>query len=557
MVQLRLTKPAIARVLCYLWVALLAFSFFVTLRYTRHTALRTEEFAYACDQFGYLRMAQQIRHAFAEKEWPEFKLESKQTRTLVNFLQDKHVPTEKMEEVVAPHAHHYFPESGYVGVQYPPGTGLALAMFPEGEALYGLNRLVVFVFAVLGTAALLIAAWKRAWRSVGLLVLAFCLGLLILERIGTLSFSINAVLVPILLTCVLSFVALWINHNRHDRLALVCAFAAGASLGFATLVRLPSILLLPGFFVLFWPGLRHLFQLKSLALAFVLGTVLVGVVPVLINQSEVAGAWYLPTYSRIDASAPTLERLRFNLSFYLGHGPATLDNWALLCAAAGFAGFLILYVKGDTTASNRFGLTWKRLAVAGAIMWLVPLLYFLSHRIAVLHYMIPSVFATVALLGMGSFCLELDSEGRLHPRRIVSLAALLLILLPGVVVLKRAWPLRSRSPGPMMAVTQSPILLPPELVDDQAWVWADLLTGSLWYYAKKPAFKIEFTDKDTRAMIFQFIRERGERQYIVQDSELMKQYMDEITQLGGKLELHGVIHHAPYYLVVWPGEGSR
>jgi len=78
------------------------------------------------------------------------------------------------------------------------------------------------------------------------------------------------------------------------------------------------------------------------------------------------------------------------------------------------------------------------------------------------------------------------------------------------------------------------------------------LTGSLWYYANKPAFKIQFTDEETRAQLFRFVWERGERQYLIQDSEQMKVYIAEIEKLGGKLELRGKVDGQPYYLVTWP-----
>jgi hypothetical protein len=78
------------------------------------------------------------------------------------------------------------------------------------------------------------------------------------------------------------------------------------------------------------------------------------------------------------------------------------------------------------------------------------------------------------------------------------------------------------------------------------------LTGSLWYYANKPAFKIQFTDEHTRAMMFKFVADRGDRQYLIQDSEQMKVYMAEIEKLGGKLELRGKVDGQLYYLVTWP-----
>jgi hypothetical protein len=542
-------------------VALLAFSFFVTWRYSRHEALRTEEYAYACDPFGYLRMAKQIRNAFARGDRPQFKIESTQTRTLIDFMQQKQMALPRWDEVVAPHAHHYFPRSGYVGVQYPPGTGLALAVFPQGEAVYGLNRVVVSVFALSGLCVLLVAAWKRAWASIALVVLALSLALLVLARMGEASLSINAVLVPIFLTCLLSLIALWLNRSGRDRLAFVCAFLAGVSLGFATLVRLPSFLLLPGFVILLWPGWRGLLRFTSLPLALVLGTALAGVLPVLINQSDVAGAWYLSTYASVDAAPPTLESVKSNVSFFLGNGPGAVDNWALLVAVAGFAGFVMVTraggAKGDEGTKDRLGFNWQRVAVAAATLWVISICYFLTHRITAPHYMIPTIFATVALLGIGAFALEVNSRHRLDLRRAISWVALVLILAPGVALLNRAWPVRYKLPGHARAFTHPPILLPAELVDDKAWIWADLLTGPLWYYANKPAFKIQFTDEETRALIFRYVFERGERQYLLQDSEQMKKYMEEIERLGGKLEPRGKVDGQPYFLIAWPNGGPR
>ena len=91
-----------------------------------------------------------------------------------------------------------------------------------------------------------------------------------------------------------------------------------------------------------------------------------------------------------------------------------------------------------------------------------------------------------------------------------------------------------------------------ELVDDKAWIWADLLTGSLWYYANKPAFKIQFTDERDARRMWKFVWERGERQILIQDSEQMKHTSRRLRQLGGKLEMRGKVDGQLYFLVVWP-----
>lgn len=543
------------RILVYLWIALLAVSFYISARTSYPRALATEEFAYACDSFGYLRMAKQIRHAYDRGVWPHFELESPQTRLLINFMLQSNIPVTRWDEAIAPHAHHYAPQSGYVVAQYPPGTGLVLSMFPQGEAVYRLNRFVMWVFIGIGFAALVIAAWKRAWGSIGLAVLAMTLGLMVMARLGALSFSMNAGLVPIVLTSVFSLVALRFKTAGRDGLALLCALLAGISLGVATMVRLPSFLLSAGFLVLLWPGFRN-FRIKSLPVAFALGVTIAGVIPVLINQHVVAGAWYLTTYSRADAEPPTLKYLGQSASYFLINGEGAVDNWALVAGFLGLVGFLMLYVRRDRGQSNRLGLSWQRFVLAVVLLWVPTLCYFLLHRINGAHYMTSSVFATMTLLGLGAFAIEITSPValRFEPRRVLSWVALALILWPGAATLQRVWAQRDFAPTPR-ATTHAPILLPSELVDDKAWVWADLLTGSLWYYANKPAFKIQFTDEETRAKMFKFVWERGERQYLVQDSEQMKVYIAEIEKLGGKLEMRGKVDGQPYFLVVWPNGG--
>lgn len=544
------------RIVVYLWIALLAFSFYISARTSYPRALATEEFAYACDSFGYLRMAKQFRHAYERGTWPHFELESPQTRLLINFMLQNNHPVTRWDEAIAPHAHHYAPQSGYVVAQYPPGTGLVLSMFPQGEAVYRLNRLVVWVFIVAGFAALAIAAWKRAWGSIGLVVLALTLGLMVMGRLGALSFSINAVLVPIVLTCVFSLLALRLKTAERNGLALLCALLAGMSLGLATMIRLPSFLFSAGFLVLLWPGFRNL-RIKSLPVVFALGVTIAGVVPVMINQHKVAGAWYLTTYSRADAEPPTLKYVGNNISYFLINGDGSVDNWALVAGLFGLIGFLLLYARRDSEQLNRLGLSWKRFVLAAALPWLITLCYFLAHRIAAPHYTLSSIFATLTLLGFGAFAIEITSTvaPRFEPRRIITWVALALILWPGAATLKRAWAQRDFAPAPERAITHAPILLPSELVDERAWVWADLLTGSLWYYANKPAFKIQFTDEETRAKIFKFVWERGEPQYLIQDSEQMKVYIAEIEKLGGKLEMRGKVDGQPYFLVVWPSDG--
>jgi hypothetical protein len=109
--------------------------------------------------------------------------------------------------------------------------------------------------------------------------------------------------------------------------------------------------------------------------------------------------------------------------------------------------------------------------------------------------------------------------------------------------------------APASSTPEAPSVLPAELADQRAWVYADLLTGSLWYYAGKPAFKIQFSDPGTRERLYRFAFDRGEPQFVIRDSEAMAPYVDEIQQLGGTLEARGRVAGQPYFHILWPEHG--
>jgi hypothetical protein len=563
----------------WLWISSLALMLVLATRTAQDVARRTPELAYGCDSFGYLLMARQIRHAAAAAALPDFHLESTQTRFLIDSMKAQRARPGGWRELVAPHAHHYFPRADRVGVQYPPGTGLALAAFPEGEAVRRLSEVVAWTFLAIAGIALLLAGVRRAWASTGLVVLSLYLGLEMLVRLSPMSFSIAAVLLPVLLACLLTVGAAMLRgqgtpDRASARAAWIAALAAGAVLGCAVLVRIPSLLLLPGLLILLHPrSWRE--AARGTAGALVLGLILFGVIPLLLHQGEVAGSWHLPTYSRADASLPSLRTAGRNLAYFFGDGPGSSENWALLPAIAGLLGCCWLArlsaqssddarALEDLAASRRrrlegtAPLSLRRVSLAALAIWAASTAFFVTHEVTTPYYLAPGTFGAVALLGFGALAVEARRcpvEGR-RPggvRRLAALAAIVLALVPGVATAARARGLAAlAAPGTALA---TPIALPPELADQRAWVYADLLSGSLWYYAGKPAFKISFSNADTRALLYRFVFDRGEPQYVIRDSDGLEPSLEEIEQLGGALEPRGRVGGQPYFHIRWPESG--
>lgn len=551
-------------ILGYVWICALAFSLVLSAQDCYRRLIRIREYAYACDSFGYLMMAREIRQAAAKIELPNFQIESPQIRLLINFMRARNVPVPLWNEMVAPHAHHYFPRSGYVGPQYPPGTGLALAIFPEGVALHRLNVVVIGLMLATGFIGLAIATLRRAWISAGCLVFALELGMEILRRIGGLSFSVNALMAPLLLSSIFAFVVLALEADvRTARAAPTAAFMAGIFLGLGVLTRLSVIFMVPGFVILLW-SLPWQKSFLRRVLPFGAGLTLAGILPVLADQSRVAGAWYLPTYNVADAAPPSLQPLRQNISYYLGHGPGSLENMLLLTLIVGFAGLLLDRRRRDSSL-----LSARRLALSVTVLWGISMVYFLSHKIAIPYYSVPANFGTAMMLALGVFIIELfpahlSSRNDALATGKLAWIAFAIALIPGLAAVNDSWPLTSSTSARRPSTHHVAIpaetrhfVIPAELSDERNWIWADLLTGSLRYYGDKTAFKVPFADRDTRAMAYKFVADRGEPQYIILDSPTMVELFNEMSRMGAVLELRGVIAASPYYLVHWPSDGPK
>jgi len=541
------------KLLGYCWLCVLAVALVISAVSTDRKARQVEEYPYGSDPFCYLSIAQEIRHAGAARSFPKFTIEHPHTRMLVDHLRAKPWPIKWWYEMISPLAYHYFPISNQVGVKCPPGAGLLLAAFPEGRALHGLDRLVIGLFVATGILVLILAAIKKAWLSGGFVLLALQLGFEILLRIENASFSVNAMFAPMLLSglCLTAALILRTRGLKSRWPVWALQFGGGLCFGFAILVRIPIAFLTPGLVILLWPGSLRCWY-KSTLLAFFLG-VFVGALPLLVFQSQVTGAWFVPTYGAEDNSPPTIAAIRQNLSFYFGEGKPSEYNWALWTMVAGCAS-LGAYLG---LRRRRAGLLrWWRVIGGALLMWGLPMFYFLTHEITGHYYPLPSLFGTVLLLALSAFVIEgFDSskpEQISGGRRILAIACFLLALLPGVALIERTW---FNYRPPTDEVMPRSFVLPSELADEKAWVWADIVTGPLWYYARKPAHKINFSGPDGRIALYQFVLGRGEPQYIIEDGIDMLRVKDEMVQFGAALERRGEVDGYPYFLIHWPATG--
>jgi hypothetical protein len=296
---------------------------------------------------------------------------------------DDHYLTSKLQEIGYPTwndastapCHNAMPAVKKFVIQYPPGTGLVMSLFPQGHQvvpLYVLATTAVFGFALL---AISMARSTPATLLAG----AFgCLAVYLMINPSKASYSIA----PTMLVCALAgfLTPHWLKEKQHDYkiwLTLLLGFLLGLSVDF----RLPNLFLSAGYFLFLLVALASSRKL-SVVLQGALFSIafLIGLAPTLVSNSINAGSPLATTYGGADAVPPEFS-LRIAMQ-YLG------DMQFVLLALA-IAGTAYLLRTGEDGV--------RRVALATATNLAVNLAFFLSHPLFTPYYTVP-----IAMLSLWS-----------------------------------------------------------------------------------------------------------------------------------------------------------
>jgi hypothetical protein len=166
---------------------------------------------------------------------------------------DDHYVSSKLKEIGFPTwsdpntapCHSLMPATNKRVMQYPPGTGFVLALFPQGFQvipLYAVSTVIVFGFALLGI------SYARSRTSI-LLTAAFgCLAIYLMINPTKASYSVA----PAMVVCALAaFLTAKLFSAKHQH-RLVLTGLVGLLIGLAVNFRLPNLLLSSGYFVFFF-----------------------------------------------------------------------------------------------------------------------------------------------------------------------------------------------------------------------------------------------------------------------------------------------------------------
>jgi hypothetical protein len=261
-------------------------------------------------------------------------------------------------------------------MQYPPGTGFAMALFPAGFQvlpLYVSATVVVFGFVLL---AIFMA---RTWAAT-LLATAFgCLALYLMINPTKASYS----MAPTMVICVLAafftarFLAAEQQRNRFALSALV-----GFLIGLAVDFRLPNLFLSSGYFVFFFVSFLISRKFETVVQGALFGAgFLAGMAPTLLANAINGGSAFTTSYGAADAVPPD-----FNFSV-IWHYVADMQ-FALLVLASVWTALIFRLNRGNSIT---------RIALVAAGNLLVNLAFFMSHPVFTPYYTVP-----VAMLSLWS-----------------------------------------------------------------------------------------------------------------------------------------------------------
>jgi hypothetical protein len=275
-----------------------------------------------------------------------------------------------------PPCHTPMPASGKLVIQYPPGTGLALALFPQGHQVIPLfvsATIIVAGFALLG---IVLAGSVPALASATVLGL---LAIYIMVNPSKASYS----MAPTMVVCAFAgYLTARLFAGGAPRERIWLAVALGLVLGLSVNFRVPNLLLSTGYFLFFLLAFLSSRKFEIALRGFCFGVAyLAGMAPTLIANAINAGSPFATTYSSVDVVAP-------ELSFEIIRQYLT-DMQFVLLALAGAAIAYVLAVRADGGV--------RRVALVTAANIVANLAFFLSHPIFTPYYTIP-----IAMLSLWS-----------------------------------------------------------------------------------------------------------------------------------------------------------
>jgi hypothetical protein len=281
---------------------------------------------------------------------------------------DDHYLSSKLKEIGFPAwndatkapCHTPMPAANKLVLQYPPGTGFVLALFPQEFQvipLYVLTSVVAFGFAL--------AAIAYASTLFSLVLVAAFGDAAIYLMINPTKASYSVA--PTMVVCALAgFLTARLFFAEQRRSRLVLAGIVGFLIGVAVNFRLPNLLLSSGYFLFFLVSFLSSRKIETVLQGALFGAAfLAGMAPTLLANAINAGGPFSTTYGAVDVTPPDLS-----LSVIWSY--VADMQFVLLVLAGAWTVLMLRLPRGNAI---------KRIALVTAGNLLVNLAFFPSHAV--------------------------------------------------------------------------------------------------------------------------------------------------------------------------------
>jgi hypothetical protein len=440
-----------------------------------------------CDPFGYARQAELFRqHGF----WGglDTAIDAPQSRLLVGAAKAAFPGSTAWFQSVGPLCHHYDPHTDKIILQYPPGTGMLLSLFPFAYAM-----------PLLQIAGSLIVACLVTWLAISYRLskaatLAIAVSVALLFWVLARNLAYWSASIPVTLLLIPWIAALGAGLTTRPRYA---ALLFGIVAGLLIMVRLPNALLLLGPLIeqciaarlWQWRNVKH-----HVSRALLAGVgLLIGIAPLLRANWINTGSVFRTTYPSYDATAPSIDADLMGDS--LKHYFTTPLGAPLLIAALGF---ITLGIVAWSRSRDR---GWPAGSLGAAGMLLVSIAFFATHAIRTHYYLIASSVMAIAMVTM-----ELSTAQAKPKTPKAYLWLLPLLVIAGVAMLR-------------VKPYQPDVRVPREIMDPQAVVWANEDSGTLYYLKQRYASTLHRTEPAIQDAFVDMLRQAHRTQYFVVDSQ--------------------------------------
>jgi hypothetical protein len=284
------------------------------------------------------------------------------------LLEDDHYFSSKLKQIDFPTwndpttapCHTLIPATKKLVIQYPPGTGFVLALFPEGSQvilLYVLTSLVAFGFALAA------ALYASSLLSLALVAAFGDAALYLMINPTKASYS----MAPTMMICAAAgFLTAKLFASEGRKRRLVLTVLVGLLLGLAVNFRLANLFLSAGYFGFFLVSFVTSRKIETALPGLLFGMAfLIGIAPTLVANAINAGSPFATTYGGADVAPPEL-------------------NSGVLWAYAGDLQFGLLIIAAAWSAmmlrwSDQNGI--RQLALVVTANLVVNLIFFMTHPV--------------------------------------------------------------------------------------------------------------------------------------------------------------------------------